>query len=313
MIKRLLGTVIGFMSVIMVLAQSAESRKYVDSLCGCFDVEFKYAETFSPDPDYKFHKREGISAGTELTFPIEVSDRKIVMQHLLIVSEGMIVKHWREDWTYENPEIWVFKGDNTWTKNRLAQEKVKGKWTQTVWEVSDAPRYQGTAEWVTLDGKTFWQNTTDAPLPRREYSTRSDYNILRRTNRLVLNDKGYVHEQDNEKIIRRDGTDQLLAEEKGKNTYVRIADKNCDAGRAYWKKTQPFWSKIRNAWEQYLNKHSTVTLKTTVDNKMLHEHLFELAKEYSAGKLKEKNIDASVKTVLEKFWVEIPATAAVNN
>ena len=310
--KKIIGTVIGLILVALVQAQSAETKKYVESLCGCFDVVFKYAETFSPDPDYTFREREGINAGTELTFPVEVSDHKIVMQHLLIISEGMIVKHWREDWTYENPEIWKFKGDNVWQKEQLAKDKVKGKWTQSVWEVSDAPRYQGTAEWVTLDGKTFWQNTTDAPLPRREYSTRNDYNILKRTNRLVLNDNGYVHEQDNEKIIRKDGVDKLLVEEKGKNTYVRVDDKNCDAGKAYWEKTKPYWTKVRQAWEQYLAAHATVALKSSVDDKVLHEHLFVLAKDYSSGKLKDKNVDASVKSILEKFWIENGATVAAS-
>jgi hypothetical protein len=300
------------MLIVLVQAQSADAKKYVDSLCGCFNVEFKYAETFSPDEEYKFHKREGLNGGTELTFPVEVSDNKIVMQHLLVISEGMIVKHWREDWTYENPEIWKFKGNNVWEKERLPESEVKGKWTQSVWEVSDAPRYQGAAEWVTLDGKTFWQNTTDAPLPRREYSIRNDYNILKRTNRLVLNDKGYVHEQDNEKIIRKGGVDKLLVEEKGKNTYVRVDDKDCDAGRAYWEKTKPYWTKVRQAWEQYLAGHNTVTLKSSVDDKVLHEHLFALAKEYSSGKLNDKNVEASVKSILEKFWIENGAPVAAS-
>lgn len=310
--KRIFGTIIGLVLVIFVRAQSVETKKFVDSLCGCFDVEFKYAETFSPDPDYKFREREGINAGTELTFPVEISDNKIIMQHLLIVSGGMIVKHWREDWSYENPELWQYRGENKWVKVRLPHDQVKGKWTQSVWEVSDAPRYQGIAGWVTLDGKTFWQNTTDAPLPRREYTTRNDYNILRRTNRLVLNNKGYVHEQDNEKILRKDGVEQLLVEEKGKNTYVRIDDKNCDAGRAYWNKMQPYWTKVRQIWEQYLSSHSSISLKTLVEDKMLHEHLFSLAKDYASGKLKEKNMDASIMATLEKFRMEDDISVVAN-
>ena len=33
-------------------------RQDIEKLCGCFEVEFKYAETFSPDPAYKFHERD---------------------------------------------------------------------------------------------------------------------------------------------------------------------------------------------------------------------------------------------------------------
>ena len=126
----------------------------------------------------------------------------MVLQHLLVISDSVIVKHWREDWTYENPILWKYKGNKLWTKESLSAEQVRGKWTQAIWEVSDAPRYQGLSEWINTDGKTFWQNSTDAPLPRREYSVRSDYNILRRTNRLIVTDNGWIHEQDNQKIIR---------------------------------------------------------------------------------------------------------------
>lgn len=283
------------------LQAQVKDRPNIDKLCGCFEVEFKYAETFSPNADYKFHDREAISGGTELTFPVEISDKKIVMQHLLIITDSMIVKHWREDWTYENPVIWKFNGDNLWTKQQLKPQDVKGKWTQSVWEVSDAPRYQGVSDWVAQDGKLVWQSTTDAPLPRREYSVRSDYNILQRTNRLVINENGYVHEQDNKKVLRANGTDKVLVEEKGINSYKRIADSECAAGKAYWEKTKDYWTSVRLAWEDYLAAHGTVELKKTVDGKVMHDHLFAMAKDYAAGKIKPAETKAKVKALLEKF------------
>jgi hypothetical protein len=103
-------------TAITATAQQQNGKKNVDALCGCFSVEFKYAETFAPDPNYKYHEREYISGGTELSLPIEVSDKKIVIQHLLVITDSMIVKHWREEWTYENPELWVYQGDKTWKK-----------------------------------------------------------------------------------------------------------------------------------------------------------------------------------------------------
>jgi hypothetical protein len=276
-------------------------RQNIDKLCGCFEVEFKYAETFSPDTAYKFHEREEISGGLELVFPVEASDRKIVMQHLLVITDSMIIKHWREVWTYENPELWNYKGNKTWVKEQLKPEQYKGKWTQTVWEVSDEPRYQGTGEWITTDGKTFWQNTTDAPLPRREYSVRSDYNILKRGNRIIVSEGGYVHEQDNQKIIRKDGADKLLVEEKGINSYKKLNDKECAAAKFYWENNKVFWGKVRSSWENYLSTHSSIELKTKVDGKVLHEYLFELAKQYSAGKIKPADIDMKIRDSLAKF------------
>jgi len=61
-------------------AQLDEGKKQVEKLCGCFDVDFKYAETFSPDPRYKFHDRDALY-GRELVVIAEQSKNKIVLQH----------------------------------------------------------------------------------------------------------------------------------------------------------------------------------------------------------------------------------------
>lgn len=290
-----------FAIVTGVVAQKVKDKKYVENLCGCFRVEFKYAETFSPQEDYKFHDRERIVAGTELSFPIEVSDKRIVIQHLLVITDSIVVKHWREDWTYEDPIMWKFEGDNSWTKVKINPKDVKGKWTQSVWEVSDAPRYFGTSNWIEQDGHIVWQNTTDAPLPRREYTARNDYNILRRTNRLVLKEDGYVHEQDNKKILRKDGTEELIAEEKGINSYVRKDDSECDGGRAYWEKTKDYWSSVRKVWDEYLTTHDKIELKKKVDGKVMYDYLFDMAKDYAAGKLSPADAPQTVKDLLGKF------------
>ncbi|MEI9810991.1 MAG: DUF6607 family protein [Bacteroidota bacterium] len=306
--KRITGLAVAAILAITTQAQAQKDkqtappgRQNVEKLCGCFDVEFKYAETFSPDPNYKYHEREEISGGTELVFPVEITDKKIVMQHLLVITDSMIIKHWREDWTYEDPTIWKYKGDKVWAKEQLKPEQVKGKWTQSVWEVSDAPRYQGTSEWINTDGQTFWLNTADAPLPRREYSVRSDYNILKRTNRIVLTDSGWVHEQDNQKVIRGGGSDKLLVEEKGINSYKRLEDKQCAAAKAYWDKNKDYWTKVRKAWENYIATHNTIELKAQVDGKVLHDYLFELAKDYASARVKPADIDAKINGLLEKF------------
>src|SRR5689334_17641190 len=114
--KRIFGFIVISSLALAANAQNTlpETKKNVDKLCGCFNVEFKYAETFSPDPNYKFHDRDEISGGVELVLPVEISDKKIVLQHLLVISDSMIIKHWREDWTYENATIWKYKADKVW-------------------------------------------------------------------------------------------------------------------------------------------------------------------------------------------------------
>lgn len=308
--KRISGLVAVIFMTVSVQAQAPKDKTNVEKLCGCFEVEFKYAETFSPDPNYKFHDRDEISGGTEFIFPAEISDKKIVMQHLLVISDSMIIKHWREDWSYEDPTIWKYKGDKVWVKEQLKPEEVKGKWTQSVWEVSDAPRYQGAGEWINTDGKTFWENTTDAPLPRREYSVRDDYNILRRTNRLILTNDGWAHDQNNQKIIRKDGNDKLLVEEKGINTYKRVDDSQCASAKAYWEKNKTFWTKVRQTWEDYTATHSTIELKTQVNGKALHDYLFDMAKDYGQGKIKPADIDTKIKASIESFFGHDDKTVA---
>jgi hypothetical protein len=278
-----------------------EGREAVDKLCGCFEVDFKYAETFAPDANYKYHDREETGGVAELALPIEVSDKKVVIQHLLVVSPKMIVKHWREEWTYENPVIWKYEGDKIWVKTTLPADQVKGKWTQTVWEVSDEPRYQGFSQFVNLDGKTVWQNTTDAPLPRREYTTRNDYNILKRTNRISFNDSGYLHEQDNRKIVRTGKTDKLLVEEKGQNSYKKLEDKECAVALEYWTKNKEYWSVVRKVWDDYISKVTRIELKTKVDGKMLNEYLMALARDYTDKKISDADLYTKVKEQISKF------------
>lgn len=294
--------ILTILTVFTIVSTQAQTKKNVENLCGCFEVEFKYAETFSPDPKYKYHDREEISAGLELVLPIENTDKKIVMQHLLVVTDSMIVKHWRDDWTYENPVRYKYTGNKTWVKENLSAAQVKGKWTQSVWEVSDEPRYQGSSDWITLDGKPTWVNTTDAPLPRREYSVRSDYNILQRTNKIMITKDGWLHEQDNKKIIREGNTDKLLVEEKGFNTYKRVDDSRCAAAKAYWEKNKTYWAKVRAVWDEYIAKNNTIQLKTKVDGKVLNEYLFALAKDYSTGKITAADIDSKIKEQIYQFF-----------
>jgi hypothetical protein len=69
-------------------------------------------------------------------------------------------------------------------------------------QVDDSPRYESIGTWVHVDGRHEWQSKTDSPLPRREFTKRSDYNVLRRGNRIYLTPQGWMFEQDNKKIVR---------------------------------------------------------------------------------------------------------------
>ena len=189
--KKLFPFILSTFAAFYAVAQPATEQQAVKSLCGCFEVEFKYAETFAADTAYKFHPRYQAS-GLEWVVAEESNPNKFVLQHLLLVDDSMVIKHWREDWEFEKSEWLVFNHDASWKQVTGNKEKTKGQWTQTVWEVDDAPRYQGSSKWVNSNGKYYWENTADAPLPRREYTKRSDYNVMQRTNRIAITDKGWV-------------------------------------------------------------------------------------------------------------------------
>ncbi len=281
-------------------AQLKEGKDNIMKLCGCYDVTFEYKETFRTDSNYQFHK-DKVANALELIMPIEESDNKVVLQHMLIVNENYIIKHWREDWSYEKSDLLSYQGDNVWTKVDNNQSDAKSKWTQTVWQVDDMPRYQGYSSWITNNGKTYWENTADAPLPRREYTTRSDYNVMRRNNRIIIQENGWLHEQDNEKILRKNGKDSLLVREKGYNTYVKVDASKCAKAKKSWEENQEFWSVVKTQWNKYINEKEVLKVKEKVDDEPLFKHFYVLESEWKDNKWNKKQLAKKVTEVMDKF------------
>ena len=164
-----------------------QDQNAIKKMCGCYEVTFDFAETFEYSNDTTYTPSQvKHDKGLEWVELVEDAENKIVLQHLLIVgnpSNPKVIKHWRQDWLFENRDLYVYDSNNKWNYVNLTENEVKGQWTQKVFQVDDSPRYEGTATWVHVDGKSFWENTIDAPLPRREYTKRSDYNVTVRRNR----------------------------------------------------------------------------------------------------------------------------------
>lgn len=270
---------LSFLSTATFAQKQHLDAEAIKSMCGCYEVSFASTETFSHPKDKHNYKPSEIKIDRALEWitPIEISDQKISLQHLLVITDHMIIKHWRQDWTYENTDLWQYSGNNGVNYRPMTQDQVKGQWAQQVFEVDDTPRYMGSATWVYADGRKFWQSTADAPLPRREYSKRDDYNILRRTNQHEILPNGWLHNQDNEKIIRSKGEkDYKLASEKGINTYVKVDDSRCAAAQKYWKENEALWKKVRLKWDTELAKKKDLQFRATVKGKPLYSFLFDL-------------------------------------
>lgn len=277
-----------------------KDREAIKSMCGCYEVGFNFTETFSysDDSTYAPSKLKHANA-LEWAELVEDSEGKVVIQHLLIVGnpeKPMIIKHWRQDWIYQNKDFYMFNGDNQWNYETKTADQVKGQWTQKVYQVDDSPRYEGSATWVHVDGKSFWENTTDAPLPRREYTQRSDYNVTVRRNRHEITPEGWVHDQDNDKVVREAGKkDVLIAQEKGYNTYVRVDKSKCQAAQDWWKDNHEFWAEARIAWDKVYGRGKNLELASKVEGKRLYEILFDM----DVATTKTKSIEKTIKSFVQ--------------
>ncbi|GAB1856515.1 hypothetical protein MHTCC0001_13500 [Flavobacteriaceae bacterium MHTCC 0001] len=299
--KRL--TILPLLILTFTLSVNAQNKKKKDleaikSMCGCFEVTFNFAETFNYSEDSLYKPSENkVASALEWAQLVTDDKDKVSIQHLLQVgdpSHPHIVKHWRQDWIFQNTNFYMFNGDNTWNYISKTPNEVKGQWTQKVYQVDDSPRYEGSATWVHVDGKSYWENTTDAPLPRREYTTRSDYNVTERGNRHEVTDYGWLHDQDNKKIVREAGKDDVvIAKEKGYNTYKKVPDNKCQGAIDWWKSHHSKWALVRAKWDAVYAQNKDLALEAKVKNKPLYKHLFseDITEETAIGEV----IDSFVK------------------
>ncbi|MBC7863200.1 MAG: hypothetical protein IAF38_09510 [Bacteroidia bacterium] len=289
------------------LATSAapqQDKEAIKSMAGIYKVSFDFAETFSSDTGYKYHDRKR-EWGIEYVFLVEETEKKISLQHLLIVNDTMIVKHWRQDWVYENTELYGYYKDNQWIKTVLKPEQVKGQWTQKVYQVDDSPRYEASGTWLHADGKHFWEGTCDAPLPRREFTVRSDYNVMRRHSRMEINSDGWALIQDNEKILRQNGIDKTLCWEKGIEKFTKGAY-NAQPAISWWNKNTAYWADVRTVWNAVYTQKTEIKITKKVDNKILYEQLFKMGDDYSkAGTYNSDEAKASIKKTIELYLAKI--------
>ena len=288
--------ILSFLYCLTTIGQKKKDVEAIKSMCGCFEIEFNFSETFTYGKSKKSENYN--SKALEWAQLVYQDNNKISIQHLLIVGSKRfptVIKHWRQDWIYENPDLYLYNVNNSWDYKKMTKKDVRKQWTQKVFQVDDSPRYEGSATWVHVDGKSFWENITPAPLPRREYTKRSDYNLIKRGNRHEITDYGWLHDQDNEKInIDTNSIHNLVALEKGINKYKKVDDKECLAAQKWWVDNKEKWSLVRKKWDQIYSKNQKLSLKSNVNGKKLYEYLFN--KKYSDDKSINLIIDSFIKS-----------------
>lgn len=279
----------------------AQAHQAILKMVGEYQVTFHFEEIYSVKNGYDILPPD-ISKGFETVFVIEDTPNKVSLQHLLLAGEH-VVKHWRQDWEYEPTSMWSYVGNYQWKKVQLTKEQSKGKWLQTVWQVDDSPRYAALGNWTSDHGIEAWTSAeTYRPLPRRELTTRDDYDIISGINRQAITADGWVHEQNNIKFDTK--TQKPLARELGLNQYERVTKTDFKPAYDYWEKNKAYWAEVRAAWDKAFQQNEVLGLKFTRqkdDDKKAHYIQFmNQAKEFADKKATKQQMDEKIKKLLNQ-------------
>ncbi|GJL91332.1 DUF6607 family protein [Hyphococcus sp.] len=259
-------------------AQFQADRKAILAMAGNYHVTFDFIETVSFDADYELKDRK-LSGGNEIVRVIADEGDFISLQHILVVGgdKKFPVKHWRQDWRYEPASVLVFIGGNAWEKRPVSKADAKGKWSQVVYQVDDAPRYGALGAWSHANGVSSWTPPAEwRPLPRRDATTRADYHAVDAINQHTITPDGWVHEQNNTKLILT-GEPHALVREIGVNTYTKSNDFDIAVGDDYWNATKDFWAGIRAEWARIEAENPRFGLTIQGEPEALYMKLLDLA------------------------------------
>ena len=243
-------------ATLALAAPPEQDRRAILGMAGNFKVTFDFAETVAVAPDYDSPSKPYHEEAVEVVTVAEDTPERITLQHLLVVTgksgKSSVIKHWAQVWTWQDTRLLDYAGSDgidVWERRTLPEAEVAGQWSQLVTSVDDTPRYEGTGRWIHQFGESSWTSSpTRRPLPRREYTKRDDYDYLLVTNRHTLTPAGWVHSQDNRKVIDRDGKKQIIAFETGLNQYTRTDDPAVAAANDWWTENATVWNSIRNFW-----------------------------------------------------------------
>lgn len=262
-------------------------RRAILAMTGSYRANFDFLEVLTLNAEANL-PRPYQSWGTEKVYVDSDTGRSISLVHILemrikeedgSLSEPIVMKHWRQDWQYEPDSLNEYRGNAIWQQRKLHPAERKGQWVQTVYQVDESPRYASYGQWQHDKLASSWISAdTWRPLPRREWSSRKDYDILIGTNRHTITSTGWVQEENNLKSV-SDGraTPYAIAREYGVARYQRIKDFDFSQADEYYNRTQKFWIQVRASWNDWFKRDTTIKLRGQVDQLGLFGPLFEYA------------------------------------
>lgn len=286
-------------------------RADILAMAGDFAVRFDMQEATAWRPGYEPLERK-ISGGHESVRVIEDSGRRIVLQHLLVVEqdgESHVIKHWRQDWEYEPERILAYSDTNQWSWQPLDARARNGRWSQTVYQVDDSPRYASYGEFETQGGIRRWRsNWTWRPLARRDAIRNPVYDRYYGINRHQPTPNGWIHWQDNIKMGQAGGELQPVVQEYVLNTYTRFSDYDTAAADAYWAATKGYWAAIRAQWEEIAASKGGIAIEEEAQSgTVISARLLEIADEIRAGSTSEAAGIAEARKLIDANTARVPA------
>ena len=294
-------------------------RRAILAMAGDYRTSFDFIETVGFTEGYQ-PRAPYQSWGTERVYVVTNEPEFVSLQHIIVMhfvdddgfeSDAMVVKHWRQDWQYEDAEVHAFQGRGAFVRRALDPANRKGAWTQTVYQVDDSPRYEAVGRWIHAPGVSYWQSDDRRrPLPRREFSVRDDYQALYGSHRITITPAGWTQEEDALKLVleennRPSRSQPYLAREAGLSRYDRVLDYDFSAGDDYWEETGAFWSRVRQYWDALYKAESAFSFVKSAEGMPMFMALFGMAGEDFES---EADMDRAIAALLASYVTIAPLT-----
>ncbi|MEP6785580.1 MAG: DUF6607 family protein [Sphingomonadales bacterium] len=278
-------------------------RASILAMVGNFKVTFDMKETTPWRADYTPITAK-VSGGHEVVRAIVDTGRTIVLQHLLVVTEDkgktFVIKHWRQDWTYEPETVLTYDGQGKWKLDDVPPSMRKGRWSQTVWQTDDSPRYGSWGQWTEEGGVRRWRSSwTLRPLARRDAVRHPPYDRYLGINRHSPSPAGWIHWQDNLKQGLVGGKIVPFVQETVLNTYVKDDKFDVAAADTYWAATRDYWAAVRGQWDAAIVTGKGVKVAEVAETGSASgSRLMSFADDIQAGKLKTPDAIAKARAVI---------------
>jgi hypothetical protein len=300
------------------LSPLERDRRAILAMAGDYRVTFDFLEiaNFAPgaqrDKPYQSWGTERVYVDTDIGSSISlvhILDMRIVQEDGKL-SAPIVTKHWRQTWTYEPHDVVEYKGRERWERRTLSTGERKGQWAQTVYQVDESPRYASVGHWNHSASFSSWiSGDTWRPLPRREWTARSDYQVLLGTNRHTITATGWLQEENNLKMVlikdskeaKPETAQPFLAREYGVARYSRLKNGDFAAADDYYKRTKAFWTTVLSSWEQRFRKNPMIQLKAQVDQAGLFKPLFDYADQLASDAPPQESPDAVIQRSLSEM------------